>query len=77
MDALDNGVKRIILKLVVVDASERWSAAKCLQSTFFKAKDDTTRMANSTQELGRAIRSMAGACGRLLLPIVATTRILN
>ena len=59
--SLDSNVLRLITKLLVKDPDERWTAYKCLNSTFFKSMDDTTRMANSSQGLGEAVRAMAGA----------------
>ena len=61
MGSLDTNVSRMITKLLVKDPEERWTSYKCMHSSFFKAMDDTTRMANSSLELGQTVRSMAGA----------------
>ena len=61
MGLLDPNVSRLIAKLLVKDPEERWTAYKCMNSSFFRAMDDTTRMANSSQELGKSVRSMVGA----------------
>ena len=60
MGLLDPNVSRLITKLLVKNPEERWTASKCMHSSFFKARDDTTRMANSSHELGQTVRNMAG-----------------
>ncbi|KAK3235609.1 hypothetical protein CYMTET_54198 [Cymbomonas tetramitiformis] len=60
LSSCEAGAARLIRdKLLIKDPCERWPAEKILSSSFFKRMEDTTRMVDSSRELGKDVRRLS------------------
>ena len=59
LGSLDPNVARLITKLLHKDPRERLTVQKCLQGSFFKSMDDTTRQAGSSAAVVQELRGQS------------------
>jgi hypothetical protein len=59
-------VLRFIVKLLVKDPKERWTAEKGLEARFFRSLDDTTKMASSAAAVASTLRNIASKVDKIL-----------
>jgi serine/threonine protein kinase len=63
---IESNAARFIVKLLVKDPKERWTADKSLEARFFRSLDDTTKMAASTTVVASALRNIATKVDKIL-----------
>jgi len=63
---IEPNAARFILKLLVKDPKERWTAEKSLDARFFRSMDDTTKMAASSAAVASSLQNIAGKVDRIL-----------
>ena len=63
---IEPNAARFILKLLVKDPKERWTAEKSLDARFFRSLDDTTKMASSSTAVAASLRNISTKVDRIL-----------
>jgi serine/threonine protein kinase len=63
---IEPNAARFILKLLVKDPKERWTAEKSLDARFFRSLDDTTKMSASSSAVAASLRNISTKVDRIL-----------
>ena len=63
---IEPNAARFIVKLLVKDPKERWTAEKSLEARFFRHLDDTTKMASSSGVVASTLRNIASKVDKIL-----------
>jgi serine/threonine protein kinase len=63
---IEANAARFIVKLLVKDPKERWTAEKSLEARFFRSLDDTTKMSSSSVAVASTLRNIATKVDRIL-----------
>jgi serine/threonine protein kinase len=63
---IEPNAARFIVKLLVKDPKERWTAEKSLEARFFRSLDDTTKMSSSSAAVASGLRNIAAKVDKIL-----------
>jgi serine/threonine protein kinase len=63
---IEPNAARFIVKLLVKDPKERWTAEKGLEARFFRHLDDTTKMSSSAAAVASTLRNIASKVDKIL-----------